>query len=439
MAPGWLMPKRLKKDISKSLFEDAKKYIPGGVDSPVRAYKAVGGEPLFIKKGKGSKIYDVDGNKYIDYVMSWGALILGHAHPEVIEKVKVTLGKGTSFGAPTELETELAKKIIQAFPSIGLVRFVSSGTEAVMSAIRLSRAYTKRDKIIKFEGCYHGHADSLLVKAGSGLATLGIPDSPGITKSVAGDTLVLSYNNVEQFRKLMDKIGEKVACVIVEPIAGNMGLVPSRADFLRSLRTITRRFKTLLVFDEVISGFRVCYGGAQTLYNVTPDLTCLGKIIGGGFPVGAYGGKKEIMEYIAPIGPVYQAGTLSGNPVAMAAGLQVLNMLSRQGIYKSLEAKSSILDNGFKKNAGEAGIKMFHTRVGSMLSVFFTDKEVCDYKAAATCNTNNYALYFKEMLKQGIYLAPSQFEVMFLSASHTIDDIEKTISANRNALMNSRI
>ncbi len=428
--------KKLKKDISKKLFEEAKRYIPGGVDSPVRAYKAVGVEPLFIEKAKGSKIYDVDGNEYIDYVMSWGPLILGHAHPEIIKAVRVVLNKGTSFGAPTEMETEAAKLIVQAFPSIELVRFVNSGTEAVMSAIRLARAYTKRDKIIKFEGCYHGHADSLLVKAGSGAATLGIPTSPGVTENVTQDTIVLSYNNIEEFEKTMEKIGEEIACVIVEPIAGNMGVIPPEAGFLKLLRKITGRFKTILIFDEVISGFRVCYGGAQTLYNIIPDLTCLGKIIGGGFPVGAYGGKKEIMEYIAPLGPVYQAGTLSGNPIAMTACLETLKILSRQEIYKFLEAKASILDKGFKKNAKELGIKIFHTRVGSMLSVFFTDKEVYDYKTAMTCNTDNYAVYFKEMLKQGVYLAPSQFEAMFLSGSHTMEDIEKTLSANRCALKN---
>lgn len=424
----------LKKDISGKLFKKAKKYIPGGVNSPVRAYKAVGGDPLFIEKAKGSKIYDVDGNEYIDYVMSWGALILGHAYSEVIEAVKAAINRGTSFGAPTEVETELAKLIIQAVPSMELVRFVNSGTEAAMSAIRLARAYTKRDKILKFEGCYHGHADSLLAKAGSGVATLGIPNSPGVTKGSAADTIVLSYNDVESLKEIMERSGEEIACVIVEPIAGNMGVIPPKPGFLQTLRSITRKFKILLIFDEVISGFRAAYGGAQTLYNVTPDLTCLGKIIGGGFPVGAYGGKREIMEYIAPLGPVYQAGTLSGNPVAMTAGLQTLKILSDENIYKSLEAKAVILDEGFKENAKKIGISAFHARVGSLLSVFFTDKEVYDYKTAKTSDLNSYAVYFKEMLKQGIYLAPSQFEAMFLSASHTLEDIEKTLSANRNAL-----
>ena len=359
---------------SKKLFEEAKKYIPGGVNSPVRAYKAVGGDPLFIKKAKGSKIYDVDGNEYIDYVMSWGPLILGHAHPQILEAVKIAVDNGTSFGAPTEVETELAKLIVQAIPSIELVRFVNSGTEAVMSAIRLARAYTNRDKIIKFEGCYHGHADSLLVKAGSGAATLGIPTSLGVTKNIAQNTIVLSYNNIEEFEKTMEQVGKEIACVIVEPIAANMGVIPPKAGFLQSLRTITQQYKTLLIFDEVTSGFRVTFGGAQILYNIAPDLTCLGKIIGGGFPVGAYGGKREIMEYVAPLGPVYQAGTLSGNPVAMTAGLQTLRMLCNPGIYESLESKASILDNGFKENAKKAGVSAFCTRVGSMLSVFLLIK-----------------------------------------------------------------
>jgi glutamate-1-semialdehyde 2,1-aminomutase len=426
--------KGLKKDVSRKLFEEAKRYIPGGVNSPVRAYKAVGGDPLFIERAKGSKIYDVDGNEYIDYVMSWGALILGHAHPEVIEAVKVALDKGTSFGAPTEVETELAKLIIQAFPSIELVRFVNSGTEAVMSAIRLARAYTNRDKIIKFEGCYHGHADSLLVKAGSGIMTLGTPNTQGVTKVLARDTIVLPFNDIGCFKKTIAKFGEDIACVIVEPVAANMGVIPPQPGFLQNLRTITEKYKILLIFDEVITGFRLAYGGAQTLYNVACDLTCLGKIIGGGFPVGAYGGKREIMEYVAPIGPVYQAGTLSGNPIAMTAGLQTLKMLSNQEIYESLNSKASILDNGFKENAKRLGIKTFHTKVSSMLSIFFTDREVYDYKTVKTSDTNSYAIYFKEMLERGVYLAPSQFEAMFFSAGHTIEDIEKTLLANRAVL-----
>ena len=420
--------------ISHQLFREAKRYIPGGVNSPVRAYKAVGGVPLFINKAKGSMIYDVDGNEYTDYVMSWGALILGHTRSEVIKAVKTAMDSGVSFGAPTEIETELAKLIASAFPSIELVRFVRSGTESAMSTIRLARAYTKRDKIIKFEGCYHGHADSLLVKAGSGIATFGIPGTPGVTEALASDTIVISYNDIESFERIMEKFGEEIACVIVEPVPANMGLILPKPCFLQSLRSVTGRFGTLLIFDEVITGFRIAYGGAQALYNVNPDLTCLGKIIGGGFPVGAYGGKKEIMEYVAPIGPVYQAGTLSGNPVAMTAGFTTLKILSNQKIYESLNEKTSILDSGLRENAKEAGIRTFCTRVGSMLSIFFTDKEVYDYETAKTSDTDSYAVYFKEMLRYGVYLAPSQFETMFLSASHTDEDIEKTITANRKAL-----
>ncbi len=423
----------MNKVLSQKLFQEAEKYIPGGVNSPVRAFNAVGGEPLFIEHAGGSKIYDADGNEYIDYVTSWGALILGHAHEKVIEVVKSTVDKGTSFGAPTMLETELAKLITRAFPSIELVRFVNSGTEAVMSAVRLARAYTNRDKLIKFEGCYHGHVDSLLVKAGSGAATFGSPDSSGVTEGSVNDTIILPYNNTESLEKVMEKFGEKIACVIVEPVAGNMGVIPAKLEFLKSLRSITQRFKTLLIFDEVISGFRVSLGGAQALYNITPDLTCLGKIIGGGFPVGAYGGKREIMEHIAPLGEVYQAGTLSGNPVAMAAGLETLKILFNQEVYESLEAKSSMLDNGFKEMAEKSGIRTFHTKVGSMQAVFFTDKEVIDYKTAKMSDVESYAVYFREMLKQGIYLAPSQFEAMFISTAHTTEDIERTISANRKA------
>lgn len=424
----------MNKVLSQKLFKEAKRYIPGGVNSPVRAFKAVGGEPLFIEHAMGSKIYDVDGNEYIDYVASWGALILGHAHEKVIEAVKAAVDKGTSFGAPTETETELAKLITQAFPSIELVRFVNSGTEAVMSAVRLARAYTKRDKLIKFEGCYHGHVDSLLVKAGSGAMTFGLPDSSGVTEGSVNDTIILPYNNTESLEKIMGRFGEEIACVIVEPVAGNMGVIPGRLEFLKSLRSITERFKTLLIFDEVISGFRVALGGAQGLYNVIPDLTCLGKIIGGGFPVGAYGGKREIMERIAPLGEVYQAGTLSGNPVAMAAGLETLKILFNQEVYESLEEKSSILDNGFREMAEKSGIKTFHNRVGSMLAFFFTDEEVIDYRTAKMSNEKSYAVYFREMLKQGIYLAPSQFEAMFVSTAHTMEDIERTVSAHQKAL-----
>ncbi len=424
----------MKNDISKTLFEEAMRYIPGGVNSPVRAYKAVGGNPLFIKRGKGAKIYDCDGNAYIDYVMSWGALILGHAYEEVIRAVKKILGKGTSFGAPTEIETELARMIVHAFPSIDLVRFVNSGTEAVMSAIRLARAYTKRDKIIKFEGCYHGHLDSLLVKPGSGTMTLAIPDSAGITKNVAQDTIVLPYNNIEKCTEIITKYGEEIACVIVEPIAVNMGVIPPNAGFLEGLRKLTESFNIQLIFDEIITGFRVAYGGVQTLYNIKPDLTCLGKIIGGGFPVGAYGGRREIMSNLAPMGTVYQAGTLSGNPIAMTAGLEMLKILSHKKHYEILEEKASILSNGLKEITEKVGIKTFQTKVGSLLSIFFTDKEVYDYTTARGSDTKTYAHYFREMLNCGIYLPPSQFEGIFISTAHTTKQIELTITAHEKAI-----
>ncbi|MDI6689320.1 MAG: glutamate-1-semialdehyde 2,1-aminomutase [Actinomycetota bacterium] len=427
-------------DMSKSheLFSRAKEYIPGGVNSPVRAFKAVGMEPLFITKGKGSKIYDVDGNEYIDYVCSWGPLILGHAHPKVISAVKDILENGTSFGACTELEVELAKQIIEAVPSIERVRMVNSGTEATMSAIRLARGYTGREKVIKFEGCYHGHVDHLLVKAGSGVATLAIPGTPGVTSKVALDTIVLSYNDLESVGRIVREQHEEIACIIVEPIAGNMGVVLPQPGFLEGLRKITREYGIILIFDEVITGFRVSYGGAQELYSVIPDLTCLGKIIGGGFPVGAFGGRREIMECVAPVGSVYQAGTLSGNPIAMTAGLMTLKILSDGQIYQDLERKGAMLSEGLRENARELGIKAHFTRVGSLLCMFFTDKEVLNFETAASSDTEKYARYFREMLKSGIYLAPSQFEACFISTAHTDEDIQRTIEANREALKKLR-
>jgi glutamate-1-semialdehyde 2,1-aminomutase len=418
---------------SIELFKEAKKYIPGGVNSPVRAFKSVGMDPIFISKGKGSKIYDVDGNEYIDYVGSWGPLILGHAHPDVTVALQKALEDGTSFGAPTELEIEMAKQVISAVPSIEEVRMVSSGTEATMSAIRVARGYTKRNKIIKFEGCYHGHADSLLVKAGSGVTTLGLPDSPGVTKGVAEDTINLSYNDLESIKKTISEQYENIACVIVEPVAGNMGVIPPKDGFLEGLRDITKKYGVVLIFDEVMTGFRVAFGGAQSLYGIDPDLTCLGKVIGGGLPVGAFGGKREIMQNVAPAGSIYQAGTLSGNPIAMTAGIATLKILSDSNIYNQLEQKSAMLNEGFKKNAKEIGIESYFTRVGSMSCMFFTDREVYDYRTAKTSDVEKYALYFRKMLENGVNLAPSQFEACFMSIAHNSGDIEKTITANRIA------
>ncbi|CCQ91678.1 Glutamate-1-semialdehyde-2,1-aminomutase [Nitrospina gracilis 3/211] len=423
---------------SESLFEEAQRYIPGGVNSPVRAFKAVGGHPLFIQKAKGSRLWDVDGNEFIDYNASWGPLIFGHAHPQIVEAVKRAAENGTSFGAPTELEIEMAKKVIDCVPSIEGVRMVSSGTEATMSAIRLARGYTKRDKIVKFEGNFHGHGDSLLVKSGSGLMSLGIPDCPGVIEDLAKNTLTLPYNNGDAVVELFDKMGSEIACLIVEPIAGNMGVVPPKEGFLQTLRDVTRQHGALLIFDEVISGFRVGLGGAQKLYGITPDLTTLGKIIGGGLPVGAYGGKKEFMDHIAPVGSVYQAGTLSGNPLAMAAGLEMLNLLSAKGVYESLEAKSQRLCDGFRKNAEEAGVPAFFTRVGSMFSMFFTDEEVVDFETVSTCDLEFFKRYFNAMLEAGIYIACSQFEAGFMSAVHTEEEIEQTIEANRDALKTAK-
>ena len=421
-------------DRSQALFAEAQKYIVGGVNSPVRAFKAVGGRPLFIKGAEGSRIFDVDGREYVDYVCSWGPLILGHSHPSIVQALKETIEHGTSYGAPTELEIDLASMIVRAVPSIELVRLVNSGTEAVMSAIRLARAYTGRSKIIKFEGCYHGHADSLLVKAGSGATTLGIPDSPGVPHELAKLTLTLPYNDLEEVERLLEREGEGIACVIVEPIAGNMGLIPPVEGFLAGLRSLTAKYSMVLIFDEVITGFRVAYGGAQQLYGLSPDLTCLGKIIGGGLPVGAYGGKKEIMELIAPTGPVYQAGTLSGNPLAMAAGIQTLKILAQKGIYEELEKKGQRLCAGIEKNIQETGSSLYLTRIGSMFCIYFQPGPLFNYQQVKGCDTGQYAQYFQHMLTQGIYLAPSQFETGFLSLAHSEGDIEKTITSNYKAL-----
>lgn len=419
---------------SRKLFEEAKKHMPGGVNSPVRAFKSVGGDPLFIKKARGSKLYDADGKAYIDYVLSWGPMILGHAHPKVTAALKKALSDGTSFGAPTELETTLAKMVKKAFPSVEMLRMVSSGTEATMAAIRAARGFTGRDGVLKFDGCYHGHADSLLVKAGSGVATFGLPDSPGVPAGLARQTLTVAYNDLAAVREVASREGERIACIIVEPVAGNMGCVPPEPGFLPGLRQVCDRYGIVLILDEVMTGFRVAFGGAQQLYGVKPDLTCLGKVIGGGLPVGCYGGKREIMEKIAPVGPIYQAGTLSGNPIAMTAGIETLKLLSKPGVYKALEKTSAKLDQGLSAAAREAGIPVTLNRVGSMFTVFFTDQPVRDFASAKTSDTARFGRFFRSMLDQGVNLAPSQFEAAFVSLAHTAADVTRTVEAARKAL-----
>jgi len=413
---------------SEDLFNRALQCIPGGVNSPVRAFRAVGGNPPFIARGDGSRIWDVDGREYIDYVGSWGPLLFGHRPPEVLAALEDVLGTGTSFGAPTEREVELAEVICKMIPSVEKVRLVNSGTEATMSAIRLARGYTKRDRIVKFDGCYHGHGDSLLVKAGSGVATLGLPDSPGVPASLAQWTTVLPYNDVDALDREFGARGAEIACVIIEPVAGNMGCVPPRPGYLKTLRELTRRAGSILIFDEVMTGFRVAAGGAQELYGIQPDLTTLGKVIGGGLPVGAYGGRADIMNQVAPAGPIYQAGTLSGNPLAVAAGLATLRRIQRENPYSRLEALGERLEAGLRRPG------MTINRVGSMFTVFFTSQNVVDFETAKTSNTLTFNSYFQAMLRQGIYLAPSQFEAAFLSTAHTIEDIDRTISCVRNSL-----
>ncbi|MFP3389218.1 glutamate-1-semialdehyde 2,1-aminomutase [Brevibacillus sp. SIMBA_040] len=424
----------MNREKSTQYFAEAQEYIPGGVNSPVRAFKSVGGNPVYISKGEGSRIFDVDGNSYIDYIGSWGPLILGHAHPKVLAAITEVAALGTSFGAPTYRETEMAKLVCEIVPSVEVVRMVNSGTEATMSALRLARGYTKRNKIMKFEGCYHGHADSLLIKAGSGVATLGLPDSPGVPEGTALNTITVPYNDLESVKLAFESYGDDLAAVIVEPIGGNMGVVPPQPGFLEGLRAITEQYGALLIFDEVMTGFRVALGGAQQLFGITPDLTTMGKVIGGGLPVGAYGGKREIMQQIAPAGPIYQAGTLSGNPLAMAAGLTTLQELSKPGAYEQLERLSARLGEGLADNASKLGIPHTLNRIGSMVCLFFTDTPVINYETAKSADLERFSAYFSHLLDEGIMIPPSQFEGMFVSLAHTEEDIERTIEASYNAM-----
>lgn len=412
---------------SIELYNRAQQVIPGGVNSPVRAFRSVGGTPVFISRGEGACIFDEDGNQFIDYVCSWGPLILGHAHPDVVEAVCTAAKNGTSFGTATAREVELAEMLVEAVPSIEMIRLVNSGTEALMSTIRVARGYTGRTKVVKFEGCYHGHADPLLAKAGSGIATFGLPDSAGVPPSVTADTIVLPYNNLDAVQQAVQSAAGEIACIVVEPVAGNMGVVPPAPGFLEGLRSLCDRYGIVLIFDEVITGFRVSYGGAQQLYDVMPDMTCLGKIVGGGLPIGAYGGRKEIMQMVAPDGPVYQAGTLSGNPIAVAAGIATLNILRKPGFYEELESKASRLQDGLIKAASQHGVSVQCNRVGSMMTLFFTSEPVTDYLSAKRADTQLYAHFFREMLARGIYFAPSQFEAAFTSAAHSEEQIDTTI------------
>jgi len=418
-------------DRSSTLFNEAKNYIPGGVNSPVRAFKGVGGKPIYFERGEGAYLYDVDGNAYIDYVGSWGPMILGHSNPFIVDAVRTELDKGLGFGAPTEIETSLAKKICQLMPSIELVRMVSSGTEATMSAIRLARGYTKRDKIVKFEGCYHGHSDSLLVKAGSGALTLGVPTSPGVPSDLAKHTLTLEYNNLDSVKALFSKMGEEVGCIIVEPVAGNMNCIPPKEGFLQGLRKLCDDYGSVLIFDEVMTGFRVALGGAQAYYRVKPDLTTLGKVIGGGLPVAAFGGRNEIMSQIAPLGPIYQAGTLSGNPLSMASGLAMLSILEADdSFYQNLSESTEYLVNGIVAAANTNNVPMTSNNVGGMFGLFFSSEEkVTNFSQASNCDLESFKKFYKSMIRQGVYFAPSAYECGFLSAAHTKNELDQTINA----------
>ena len=423
----------MKRSESRELLAAGQRVIPGGVNSPVRAFSAVGGEPPFITRGDGAYLWDADGNRYIDYVLSWGPLILGHAHPAVVKALAEAAVKGTSYGAPTALEIELAELVIEMMPNVDMVRFVNSGTEATMSALRLARAYTGRHKIVKFEGCYHGHADLLLVQAGSGVATLGLPDSPGVPPGATQDTLTAPFNDSEAVERLFQRLPEEIAAVIVEPVAGNMGVVPPAHGFLARLRELTAAHGTLLIFDEVMTGFRVALGGAQGLYGIDPDLTTLGKVIGGGLPVGAYAGKRDILETVAPTGPMYQAGTLSGNPLAMTAGLVTLEELRKPGVFQEIVAQTERLCHGISQAAEEAGVPIYQAQVGTMFCTFFTDRPVTDYISAKTSDTAAFGRFFRAMLEAGIYLAPSQFEAGFTSTAHTSEVVDATIEVAQRA------
>ncbi|RID86361.1 glutamate-1-semialdehyde-2,1-aminomutase [Peribacillus asahii] len=417
---------------SKQAFTEAIHLMPGGVNSPVRAFKSVDMDPIFMERGKGSKMYDIDGNEYIDYVLSWGPLILGHSNERVVEALKKVAESGTSFGTATLIENELAKLVIERVPSIEMIRMVSSGTEATMSALRVARGYTGRNKILKFEGCYHGHGDSLLIKAGSGVATLGLPDSPGVPVGTAQNTITVPYNDLAAVKYAFEQFGEDIACIIAEPVAGNMGVVPPQPGFLEGLREVTEQYGALLIFDEVMTGFRVGYNCAQGYFGVTPDLTCLGKVIGGGLPVGAFGGKREIMEKVAPSGSIYQAGTLSGNPLAMTAGFETLSQLTPE-VYEEFKRKGDILEKGIGEAAKKYGIPHTFNRAGSMIGVFFTNEDVINFETAKTSDLTFFASYFREMANQGVYLPPSQFEGLFLSTAHSDEDLEKTIAAAEHA------